>query len=122
MKKTFMIMVVICTVAVLGVSSAFAGTWDADGEVQMGANTTIILGMSKNVQAVYGYSTSGTIADSYSLCTFHSSGDRTIGSGSVDQKIYWFDSSDGVKESTQCTADPTAGTSNFDGETGWSGL
>ncbi len=132
MKKNIIITLAILAIAVafwtIGATNAHAldaaqaGTF-YDTTIQMGSTTTLVYNLSKNVWAQYGKYESGTIAAAYAFCTSHTSGDRTIGSGAVDQKVYFYEA---VKQSGTagdgCQAPADASASNFANKTGWSSL
>lgn len=114
MKKISLILSFAVLIAMSASGTAYAAY--VEGSKTFGSTTTVVYKTSKNVWMDYSaYSTAPATA--YTMVTSHSSGDRTIGSGSFDQKVYYFD----VTKQTLPSCD-TDTASKFENTAGWSAL
>ena len=73
----------------LSVGSAFA--WGTDSITAGSGTGTLVMRTSKFVSMEYHSLVAGTVGVAYSIGTYHASGNRTYGSGSVDTKLYYQD-------------------------------
>jgi hypothetical protein len=127
MKKYTMIILMLAFVFAMGTSSVYADVGDTSftaTSITMGSTTSMVYNLSKNVYMQYGGKSSGTVVVAYGICTYHSSGDRVIGSGSADQKVYFQEVAAFTTGYTigECKVPDDAATSNFAGAGGWSAL
>ena len=89
MKKFTLIICLVALIALSASGTAYAA-YVKDSK-DFGSSTTTTYKTSKNVYMDYSSLSSGGIGVAYTLGTYHSSGSRTIGSGSFDQKLYYND-------------------------------
>lgn len=89
MSLILMLAIVFC-LTVLGSARAADYTW-SENSLQVGTTTTTVLPVSKGVSVYYRNHIQGNIADSYTMATYHSAGNRTVASGSTQQKLFYQD-------------------------------
>ncbi len=129
MKKIIILLAIAVVFGTFGIAAdvhaaaATAGTF-YETSIQMGSTTTMVYNLSKNVWMQYGKYPSTGSATAYATCTSHNAGDRTIGTGNVDQKIYYKDGNVTTSSPsiTECNAPADAVTSKFADQASWSAL
>ena len=129
MKKMLTLAVMASMLALIfAVVPVYAATygWNTTGDsLSLGTGTdSLLLRFSKNVKAQINTYVNTAITPNrctaYAMNTYHTAGSRTMGSSSIDQKLYFQNS---LAVTTPTATDPAAsGTTTYFGASGWSSL
>ncbi len=122
MRKISLILIVAVFVSMMTFGTAYAANYGWTAEtLTIGSSDSLVLRGSKNVSLYYSNYIDAVTnkATGYVCATSHSAGDRTVASGSLDQKLYY---KDGLNVTPPNAPNPgTATDSGFSGA-GWNAL